>query len=483
MIRFVLLVTLCWLTLLDCAQARPNEEIFSDVRQLVGRGMRPLSQIVPGYRRSRNEAPSLTVGYLSDNAYLGLPWGKAVGAVLRSRMTASPRVRLRMPSLFHFRVDASSPEIKEKDIAVSKKSLILMANRLDLEHLLNGHFELDRKRFKLQLNLFREPFKEVRKTFSYQGKHEELSKVLDTAVSEIHLELGVKTGVATRENTAEPRFNDFQTYAKLLAAYEDKEVAYEQERALTEAAWQKISLFPELLPPWLYFGKHLEDMEEYNDRVAEALRRYRGNFAAELWAAYRMRTRKNNKDPHRRTKYYLLSRYIANNPQDPNGFLLLASEYSGPRELGMSIALTLEALERWPGNYRLWWNLAWALCERGWRYYDWTEAPRKTRARYLPHLQLAREAVDRAIELRPDLADLFVLRMRTSSVFSSEILLDFKKAIELKPDYKMAYEQALWRADSRWGGTKPAREEILRLAQENNPSQIWAQWLFQRFKE
>lgn len=175
-----------------------------------------------------------------------------------------------------------------------------------------------------------------------------------------------------------------------------------------------------------------------------------------------------------------MKKLVKDNPHDPQIMITLADQLVTNGNTLEAVTVMLEAVERWPGYYRAWWSLGWALNQHAWQVRGnsmWREVPEAAKKRFKSLAHLSDRAIDEALALNPYNARL--LNMKISSMgsisgYSEELMAAFNKSVKLAPNERSIYDSALNFSADRWGGNVGARKHIIETALENNPDSAWS---------
>jgi tetratricopeptide (TPR) repeat protein len=175
-----------------------------------------------------------------------------------------------------------------------------------------------------------------------------------------------------------------------------------------------------------------------------------------------------------------MKKLVKDNPNDPQIMITLADQLVKNGNTLEAVTVMLEAVERWPGYYRAWWSLGWALNQHAWQVRGnsmWRDVPEGAKKRFKSLAHLSDRAIDEALTLNPYNARLWSMKissMGSISGYSEELMAAFNKAVKLAPNERRIYDGALNFSADRWGGNTGARKHIIEKALENNPDSAWS---------
>lgn len=164
-------------------------------------------------------------------------------------------------------------------------------------------------------------------------------------------------------------------------------------------------------------------------------------------------------------------------PEGEDGpIMMISGALPHPPGHAAAIALALRAAERWPGDYRAWWNVAHALVQYAWTIRGgayWDDVPEAARRRFRPILRVADRAVHEAIRLHPHQSGLYRLQMHTDVAMHRAWQPSFEHGIRVDPHDESVYRAAFTYSRDGWGGNVWRRWRIYELARSNNPDAEW----------
>lgn len=165
---------------------------IQEVKSRVEDPLPPLSEVLPGYSRPSAEVPSLIVADLTSNKEDEMPWGEAIGRVIRRKIMFAPRILLRMPSVHTGRADGWQQGMPDKDVLRSLESIKLAGRRLGIKNALTGNVKIDGRTYEMDMELRNLPSGQSHKTFHYSGDVSRLSDTFAALTIDVYRALGVK---------------------------------------------------------------------------------------------------------------------------------------------------------------------------------------------------------------------------------------------------------------------------------------------------
>lgn len=460
-------------------QALPVDHgvFIQEIRSVLEDPLPPLSEALPGYTRPSEQSPSLLVANLTSKSEDDMPWGRAIGNILRHKIMFSPGIALRMPNINVYLQDAWTPETAKKDVGRSMESVRIVGQRLGIKNALMGNIKIEGPHFELDLDLRELPSGKTHKTFHFSGNVAELPATLSVTVIQIYEFLGIKLSQESIKYASlktPATFDNLKDFTKLIAdtANQSREEAF----LPVKKQWDRGIFLPSLANAYFYYIDPGEDLHSYLKLLDEVASAFPENVGIEFTVASYMGYK--DAPDLLDMKIKRLQKIIRENPQDPNAMIMLGDVLASSGYNLSALAVCIEALERWPDQYRAWWNISYALNQyaaqlRGRKF--WADVPDKGKRMYPPLKDLAYKAVNKALNFNPDMADLWILKMRSVAGFSPELMECFNNAIRLAPNNKYAYATALNFSLPQWGGSYEAQEVVWKLAVKNNPGQPWLQ--------
>jgi tetratricopeptide (TPR) repeat protein len=459
------------------------EGLNSDIRSFLEDPLPSLSSVLPGYSRPLKQVPTLVVADLTSEHEDTMPWGSALGRILRRKIMFAPTMLLRMPDLDRLRDDAWKYGMPERDVLRSLESLNLISQRLGIRNALTGDIKIEEPRFTLELSLLKLPDGKVYKSLHYSGDVEHLPETLSIASIEIYKSLGLRIDQKTRDyllNKNPITFNDIKDFANILLEIRNKPKG--EAFAIVKKFMDKGFHLPAAASLYLYYMEPDKDLHTYLKRLDGVAASFPEDVGIELTVASYM----GYKDAPDLVKEKIrrFQKIIRENPNDPSARIKFSTFLANCGYTLPALAVCMETLERWPDQYRAWWNISYVLLEYAWQLRGikfWDDVPEKGKKMFYPLKDLSTKAVDKALTYNHDNADLWVLKMRTIAGYTPELLDCFRRAIKLDPHNSNAYAMALNFSLPQWGGSYEAQEEVWTLAKKNNPGQPWLQEIREKY--
>jgi tetratricopeptide (TPR) repeat protein len=465
-----------------CADSDPKAFIH-DVNTLLVDPVPGLSSVVPGYSRPKKAAPGLVVAALTGDHEDQMPWGDAIGRILRRKIMSIPNIYLRTPDPKVVRVDGWKPGMSPQDELRSMESIRLVGQRLGIENALMGSIKVNGDRYEMDLQLVSLPSAKVQKTFHYSGNNEDIPSTLSKAALQVYSVLGVKLDKKSQDYLSlrtPATSGEIEKFVRVLVELNNK-----RGKEALEAVKPFIDnrVFLSAVVP-LYFS-YLEpdtDLRAYLKHLDEVAGIFPSDAGIELLVVSLVGHKASGS--LRQSMINRVQKIVAENPQDPTAMLVLIDLLTADNRYLEAIAVCEEALDRWPNNYRVWWSMAYTLNGyagdvRGMKL--WKDVPQKGKRLWRPLKDLAYRAVNRALESNTAVPELWVQKMYAIADYSPETMQAFHKAIELDPHNKRAYAAALNFTLPQWGGSYEAQQEVWELALKNNPDR--PSWLDEIRKE
>jgi hypothetical protein len=443
---------LSWLllALVPCAEPAAAQETVWEARafwqrldvQLEEVAPPAVTEIVPGFDADAPVASGLVVADLENGERTAGDWGKVVGQILRWDLAYAHSPRLPVPGSYTYYQDAFVPGLARTDVGRAETSVRRAAHSLGLVHTLTGRIDVRDETFTLELSLRDLAAEREMQSFQLSGALTQLPATLDEVPPRIYaaLEVGPSTPRASRaaQTTME------QLRARVATLSVPANTQAEAVRQLWASGPRSVLAAVHYLGNLEADGPHAYLAQL--DAVRAAFPQDRGLD----WLVARMMQSRDGllEEKRRRIVAHVLER-----PSDPMPMLADALVDNGLALGGVTVAR--EALLRWPRNYRAWWSSGYALIYFGWELRGngyWRDVPEPAQ-RLFPLLhQAADRATDRALALTTDNSTLWTHKMVTLGRYSDEFMQADRRAIELKPKNRRAYEVALNYSLPQWGG-------------------------------
>ncbi len=459
------------LCILSSSAAYAAPDLSERVRELLYDELPDLSVVLPGYVAPPGNAPSLAMGDFYTESSDKADWGRALGEVLRTSLTG----HLDMPSRRVARWDAWQPGIASADLMRSEESLALYHQRYGTQAMVTGRIVVKETEFHWTIHLMSLPERQTLQKMVGSGTLDDLPEILEKVRVQILKTISFE-GAVDWIDLSRVRADRLKEYARLLGRIDS-----EPGTDVFASSAEFITAGYDLIPPILIYIEHYpspvkrHEIMEQQEEFTRLGYKYPESAAVKLCMARNMMPTSgvhNVLD----NKVGALKKYVSRYPDDPMGFVLLADVLSSNNHQLEGIAVSLEALRRWPGNFRAWWGLAWGLDSYAWRLRGtdyWNEVPDEAK-RMFPKLKaFALKASQQVVALNRDNAKVWHQKMRAIGNYNHEFKDAFNMAVGLDPDYRDAYETALNYAAPKWGGSVLQQEKVLELARQNNPNATW----------
>lgn len=456
---------------LSVQTAHAAADLPGKVASLLSDELPELRSVLPDYIPPAENAPSLAIGDFYTESNDKIDWGRALGELLRTSLAGY----LDMPSRRVARKDAWYPGVATADLMRSVESLAFYHERYGTQAIVTGKVVVNEAEFQWTVHIMSLPERKTLQKMVGSGALADLPEILEKVRVKVLNTVGYE-GATDWQDLSAIHSERLKEYGRLL---------YQIEREPGMDVFAASSAFIrkdyDLIPSVLLYIEHYpspemrDEIREKQDEFTRFDNKYPESAAVKLCLARNMIS---TSAAHHvmNNKINALKKYVSSYPDDPMGFVLLADVLASNNFQLEGIVVSLEALRRWPDNFRAWWDLAWTLESYAWRLrgHDyWKNVPEEGR-RMFPILKaLSLDANRKALELNRDNAKLWHQNMAAIGKFNSEFKNAFRRAIELHPYYRDAYETALNYASPKWGGTVREQQKILELARRNNPGATW----------
>ncbi len=461
-----------------------STSISDQVKLLLEDELYPVSSVLPRYQRPSENAPSFAVAefrVLSEDHRI---WSQAVSEILRYRIQYVPGVRLYMPAPYHTHADAQVDEGADRPLLTDPQSFKGLHQTLGIEKVLTGRVDFSDNKIALDVELVKADSGKILAQRDWSFPEHELPAVLIEISRWVYLELGVKLSdeeTAYIEDTktlapgaVEDFINNYKAFTHL-----NKPLRRDKIRQLRED-------YPEFTLLAIYalhsraFARNLDDAYRNLDFYEGLRSTYRGNagVALETFRVMEVSALPKHKIAGRLKKMKDLA---GANPQDPSIMISCASALIDSGATHEGISVLLEAVERWPEQYRAWWTLGWALWSHGWQIRGtsyWRDVPDRAKKEFTSLIILANRALDEALARNQRSSGLLGMKIKaigSRDGYTDEIIELFDRAVEAEPTNRFPYDVAIHYSQDRWGGNPAARTHIIEAAEKNNPDAPWVE--------
>lgn len=407
-----------------------SDPIFpQEVRREIAKALRtPLpsiqEMILPGLNEAPDSLPGLAVGNLVTSSVDGLPWGRAVGELLRWKIPFGPRLLLRTPhpERDRFFADLGSSEQDVEKAGTTLEELAPLFQRVGVENALTGSIRIGSETFSLQLRLHSLPSKSLRKELNAAGELESLPQTLGELSVQVLEEIGVSLDTGIRESISCPTpqtIAQLRRFAEILALKEQNPVTESWPPA--QALWDEGALLPALGTDMIvaWYSNLKETEPTFLARLEELRTRFPDHCAI---ASLVMRYQFGVEPLEGKHRTYDSYRAVAeSNPADLIALLRLSDAALNERQdARAAISISLHTAEAFPRNYRSWWSLSSCLQSAIQPLIqEAVGANPQGSMRLIELLQrYSARAFERALQLYPNSIDL--LRFRLGSIWDSE---------------------------------------------------------------
>ncbi len=478
-LTLVLSIKIFLLIVLYCSQVYAenidNITFIQKVKSKVEDPLPPLTEVIPGYTPHSGNAPSLVVADFNSDRENEIPWGQAIGRIIRRKIMFIPHVILRMPNPLTLRHDAWQKGISDDEVLRSIESVRLVGKRLGIENALTGEVKINAQSFEINLVIKKLPSGQTYKTLHYSGDVANLPETFTKITLNVYEALGVTIGKMSNvyiSKKTPSNFEHLKIFAQILKDIKGKsrQEAWEIVKAIDK---YEINM-PAAAALYAYYMEPDKDLNVYAKKLENIASKFPGDIGIEsivtVFLGYK------NKEDLKWKKIRKFQKIIRENPDDPNMMISYGDFLASCGYPRAALTVTMETLKRWPDLYRAWWNMSYAVIEyivqeRGTRY--WIDVPFKAKRMFYPLKNLAYEGVNKALEYNQYAGGLWNLKMRTIGEYSPELIDCFYRAIELEPHNKDVYATALNFSLPQWGGSIEAQKQIWDLAVKNNHGEPW----------
>ena len=482
-----LLIGIILLAFASAAQA--YSYLAAQVRDGLAGELYPVERVLPGYRKPRVEAPRLAVAEFRTGDDALHVWSQAVGEVLTYRVQYVPGVRLYMPAPYNNHVDAGADVGEDRPLLTGPAAFKNLHKALGIDSILTGEVSREGDNLVLRVELVDAESGETKARRGWKFAESRLPDVLIKTTHWVYQQLDVKLTPAEHAHISDRdtlRFEDIRAFIDNYRAIIklDSPLRTEKVKRLYEdhPNLPLLSIYALHTRP---YAQNLDEAYRNLEYYEEIRSRFPGNAGVAL-ESYRV-IEIDGLPKHEVSKRLNNMRdLVVANPQDPTAMIVFADALVRNGETFEGISVMLEAVDRWPGNYRAWWSLGWALNRHAWQVRGdsyWRDVPERAKEQFTLLSGYADQAVDEALALNPYAPTLWSMKINSigsKEGFSKELMATFDRAIEVGPDNRWAYENALNYATGKWGGNATARRHIIDAAERNNPGATWVEAMKRR---
>ena len=477
-IQYQLLVLLIACVDMSWASVPLNDQVRDELKDY----LYPINTIIPGYERPLQSPPRLAVvEFRTSNSKLHT-WSKAIGEILRFRIQYVPKVRLYMPAPYFTLSDAHVGEELDRPLLTARQHFRNLNQSLGIETVLTGSIEENESVFTFVTELVDAQTDEINSQKSWHFKSHEVAEVLIQIVEWVYLSLGVGLSEVERDYITDKNTLKKEAIEAFTQHYSEIQgLDAPLKRDLLDRLKKQHPEFGLLAPYVLRSRVYARNLEEAYKNLAlydRLLATHPGNTGIELgtFMSLDISVMPKHEVAARLKK---MNRLVLENPHDPTMMIELADALLNNGISVDAIAILLEATERWPDNYRVWWSLGWAVNRHAWQVRGdsfWRDVPESAKSQFKSLIRIADALIDRALEINqrnPRLWNMKINSLGGIDGFTEQLLEVFDKAVAIGPDHESIYSSALNFSGQNWNGNAKARRYIIETAEKNNPDAIW----------
>lgn len=480
------------LVLLLCGNAaQAYSQLAEKVRHQLGNEYYPIERVLPDYQKPRTDAPRFAVAEFRAGSEDLKLWSQAIGEILTYRIQYVPGSRLYMPAPYNRHVDAGIDfDVNEdRPLLTGAAEFGNLHRALGIDTVLTGEVRSEGENLVLAVELVDAKSGEQKARRAWKFAETRLPDLLIKTTKWVYQTLGVEL---TQNELAYVEDRTSLEYDAVRAFVDNYRAIYRLDTPLRSEKIRKLHEDYPNLPLMSAYALHarpparnLDEAYRKLEHSEEIRFRYAGNAGVEL-ESYRVIEIEGLPRHEVSKRLHQMRKLVARNPQDPTIMIVFSDALVKNGETLEGISVGLEAIERWPGNYRAWWSLGWSLNRHAWQVRGdsiWRDVPDRAKGQFTLFSEYSDQAVDQALSMNPYAPMLWSMKinsMGSKDGYSSELMKTFDKAIEVGPRNRWAYENALNYATGKWGGNASARKHIIEVAEQNNPGAAWVEAMKKR---
>lgn len=452
--------------------------VLDDVESTLGDRLPEIADVIPEYNPHANNPVSIAIGDFYTDSDDGVDWGFVVADVIRTDLTG----HLDMPARHVRKLDAWTLGMDGDDQMRSDDSLALYHKRYGTRQYVSGQIRVEQGGFNWSVYIRSLPEKNTLQEINISGELSELPDALQKVMSAIVENADASVKVAIKKYD----IDTLRAYGNLL-----NEINAAEKVVTIKRISDAMERHRGFAPMALLYAENYPVPYEYDEiaRQQKVFSRLADEYAESAAVVFYLT--QNMKPTSGRysvadKKLASIKRYVSQFPQDSMGLILLVDGLVSEERQLQGLAVVLEALKRWPDNFRLWWDLNWALDSYAWRVRGntfWKDVPPEGKRLFPVLKEFALEAANEAVSRNADNAKLWNQHMRAIGTYNDDFKNSFMHAIAIAPNYRDAYETAINYAAPKWGGDVKSQYDVLALAQSNNPGERWPEELEKKYIE
>ena len=449
----------------DHQQAR--DQVLGLITANVEQALPLIDQVIPGYRRPLNAPPGLIIGDLRSDSDDGINWGLILGRLLRQHIANHETLFVASPDPLAIYTGASSIyKSLHDDILVTKESLALLSGRLGIYNVISGDVSFRYGFFNIELVLRNMQTNKVIDMLNISVHQNKLLPEL-LKIDQLILKNLYKHGSIKYLQPAS--FLNFKDFDQLLAFAKahTKPIPHDwyEDALSTVDLWKRGMRSPVLADDFLYYS-YYSGRDGVNDpayiNIKNSVELSRDVILGEI------RYMRHRTDGEIMAKAAELKSYVAEFPDDPLPLFILANVISNSEMLSIdAMTVSTELLRQWPNDYRSWAAMAKSIYSYAWyiRGHEYNYLTDKKDMEFFKRMMpVADQAADVAINIQPEDAELYILKMKVNPGYSKLLIETFYEAIKYNPRNYKIYSNALNNSLDKWGGNAKARELIFAKA-------------------
>ena len=480
----ILPTTLSLLLMLFVGTTHAAVQLSEQIRQQLKDDLYPLHNVLPGYRRPRVAAPKFVVAEFRVSSDDLQVWSQAVAELLTYRVQYVPGARLYMPAPYYNHVDAGAEADEERILLTDVEAFKNLHRSLGIETVLTGVVKSRGDTFALLAELVDAASGKVSSKRVWGFSTAELPRVIIEITEWVYQSLNVELTEQELAYIRDSKTLDSDAIQAFIDNYTD---LTELDRPLREEKIRQLRAdHPDLALLAIYglharhYARNLDEAYTNLDYYQAVRSRFEANAGVEL-ESYRVMEIESLPKHEVSRRLVDLQQLVTSNPQDPTMMIVYADALINNGETFEGVSVLLEAIDRWPEQYRVWWSLGWALNQHAWQVRGdsyWRDVPETAKQQFTMLSDFADRAIDTALSMNPYSAGLWNMKINSlgsKDGFTDEIIATFDKAVKLAPRDHRIYESALNFSTGKWGGNAMARKHIIEIAEKNNAGAYWVE--------
>lgn len=453
------------------------DDFFKSVVGAIDDNIPSIDDVISGYHPSNGTLPSLLIANFSGQTEKESSLGMALGDIVRFDMAAATSDQILMPAYETFQRDWHSA-FYGIDKGKRPDGLARLADMWGVGNALDGTISIRKNEFAWLVTMTNLKTGAVLASQSFKGKLDQLPGAIERVK---HFALATLPGVTADGWVAEPTTGiaslaSLNKYAEFLSYRNNhgKENVLRRALSLWEEGFQAPAVGVAIIE---YMRPDFDNPGLYESTMSSVDVKFHSSSIKSLYLLQRgLFTRSQDTD-----NYISELKFLARaHPNDPEILLSLSMLMEERGEELNALAILREMAVRWRGIFYVWSTTSFAIYDYAWLIRGqeyWNKVPEEAKYKFTRLIDLANRSAETCSLVSHDHPVCISAKLKTEVGYSDELIRLFDTATDIEPFVETPYRISLIYSENKWGGSRQAREYILKKAWENNPDAKWVEKL------